>query len=257
MIEDCAHVLTGTVHGRPLGSFGDIAVFSWRKFLPLYDGGQLVVNNQRLQPALPFVSPSLLLRLRVWKNVVDRVVADSPCWRGDVVRGFLTSLSRAGRRLFDRGRTRAPALTINNYGLDFDPASLNLPMSGPSRLILGNTDTIAIARVRQKNYRTLQQAISSLRGLIPFFPDLPEGVCPWVFPVVAPGRLDFHVELRARGIPAATWSDVVHRDLPLEHFPDAAFLYENLIFLPVHQSLTATELDLMVRIIAEALSCHS
>ena len=45
LIEDCAHVLTGEIGGRPMGTFGDAAIFSWRKFLPVYDGGELVMNR--------------------------------------------------------------------------------------------------------------------------------------------------------------------------------------------------------------------
>jgi len=41
LIEDCAHVLRGEDGGQPLGTFGEASVFSWRKFLPLYDGGEL------------------------------------------------------------------------------------------------------------------------------------------------------------------------------------------------------------------------
>ncbi len=41
LIEDCAHVLQGSFKGQRLGTFGDASVFSWRKFLPIYDGGDL------------------------------------------------------------------------------------------------------------------------------------------------------------------------------------------------------------------------
>src|SRR5262245_37533040 len=40
LIEDCAHVLRGDVDGREMGAFGDAAVFSWRKLLPLFDGAE-------------------------------------------------------------------------------------------------------------------------------------------------------------------------------------------------------------------------
>ena len=44
-IEDCAHILLGGIDGNPIGSFGDVSIFSWRKFFPLYDGGLLVQNH--------------------------------------------------------------------------------------------------------------------------------------------------------------------------------------------------------------------
>ena len=47
IIEDCAHALTGTLGGKLLGSLGDFSIFSYRKFLPIADGGALVINNSQ------------------------------------------------------------------------------------------------------------------------------------------------------------------------------------------------------------------
>src|SRR5438128_3498285 len=51
LIEDCAHALFARYQNRPVGSLGDIAIFSLRKTLPLPGGGALVVNNRSLAPA--------------------------------------------------------------------------------------------------------------------------------------------------------------------------------------------------------------
>ena len=71
------------------------------------------------------------------------------------------------------------------------------------------------------------------------------------------GRAAFHLRLRARGIPATTWGDVIHKDLAVDEFPEAKFLYENLIFLPVHQSLTGEELQTMIRVLREEMRATS
>lgn len=42
LIEDCAHSLDSSIDGRPLGSFGDFAIFSLPKVLPVAAGGILV-----------------------------------------------------------------------------------------------------------------------------------------------------------------------------------------------------------------------
>src|SRR5664280_2815637 len=46
LIEDCAHVLSGEVQGVRLGQMGDVAVFSFRKFLPVPDGAGLQFNRR-------------------------------------------------------------------------------------------------------------------------------------------------------------------------------------------------------------------
>ncbi len=48
LIEDCAQCLGGTVAGKPVGSFGDIAIFSFQynKLITSGEGGALVTDNQ-------------------------------------------------------------------------------------------------------------------------------------------------------------------------------------------------------------------
>ena len=50
LIEDCAHALFSRLGDRSLGTFGDLAIFSPWKSLPLPDGGLLRVNDVRLSP---------------------------------------------------------------------------------------------------------------------------------------------------------------------------------------------------------------
>src|SRR5215212_747563 len=53
LIEDCAHALFSRDGDRLLGSFGDLAIFSPWKSLPLPDGGLLRVNRPDLRPSVP------------------------------------------------------------------------------------------------------------------------------------------------------------------------------------------------------------
>jgi perosamine synthetase len=248
LIEDCAHVLSGQSEGHALGSVGDVSVFSWRKFLPLYDGGVLAINNPAQAASLRLRDPSPLLRLRIWKNLLDRLVDDSPFGESAAFRGILRSVSKVGRRIVSRSQQPA-ALAVNNYSLDLEPESLSLGMSGPSRRILRQAKFGDIIEARRRNYRMLEDRLTGVPSVAPLFPALPEGVCPWVFPLVASGRAGFHLELRARGIPAVTWGEVVHRDLPLREFPGARFLYDHAVFLPVHQDLSESDLEITVEAI--------
>ena len=257
LIEDCAHLLAGHGAGGVLGEFGDISIFSWRKLLPVYDGGQLVVNNPAFRAAFSLARPSMVFRLRVWKNLIDKLIDGAPGGGLSGVARLTRWLSAAARSVLGRSTRAAESLTINNYGLHFDRSSLNTPMSGPSRRILRTVDVAAVTNLRRANYRRLLAATADIPDLTPLHPDLPEGVCPWVFPVTARGRVGFHRRLRARGIPAATWGEVIHGDLPLHDFADAGFLYENLIFLPIHQSLGPDDLQTMIAILREEMRATS
>jgi dTDP-4-amino-4,6-dideoxygalactose transaminase len=46
---------------------------------------------------------------------------------------------------------------------------------------------------------------------------------------------------------------VIHRSLPLNRFPDSRFLYDNIVFLPIHQSLQEYEIETMLRVLGEVL----
>lgn len=48
VIEDCAHALGSTYHGRPVGTFGDVAFFSFQTLKPLntYGGGIGIARDQ-------------------------------------------------------------------------------------------------------------------------------------------------------------------------------------------------------------------
>lgn len=253
LVEDCAHVLTGRAGGRALGGFGDVSVFSWRKFLPVHDGGHLVINRPKPGPRVPALTTPALLRLRVWKGAVDRLVSDSPSASVRAATGLLRVLSTAGRRLARHAVRDAAALDIDNQGPDFDLESLTVPMSAVSQRVLLGADVAGITAARRANYATLLRACERLPGLDAVFPELAEGVCPWVFPVIARARTDFHLELRARGIPAVTWGGVIHPSLPLERFPEAAYLYDNLVFLPIHQDLGPADMTTMIGTMSAAL----
>jgi hypothetical protein len=127
-------------------------------------------------------------------------------------------------------------------------------MSAPSRRILRNIDIGAVVRACREGYRRLASALGALPDVVALQAERPDGICPWVFPMVVNGRRDFHRTLRARGVPATSWGGVIHRDLRLVELPDAACLYDDLIFLPVHQSLKPEETETLAALVADAVA---
>ncbi len=251
LIEDCAHVLVGSGDdGTPMGGTGDISIFSWRKFLPLYDGGQLVINNAHLEGEIRLEREGKVFRLKVAKNILDKLIEDSESRTVQKLARVSRWPSRVARRL-TCATGRAPvAFKINSYDLDFDLALANLGMSSLSKYILRHLDIEDVAEKRRANYSRLLDEIPWNESIAPLQPRLPPQVCPWVFPLLAVNRADFHLVLRERGVPAFTWSGVIHQDLPLERFPNAKFFYDHLVFLPVHQSISAKQIELMIEVLS-------
>jgi perosamine synthetase len=250
LIEDCAHVLPGsTAKGVALGESGDIAIFSWRKFFPLYDGGELAINNPGLTLRLNLEKGSLSFRLKVAKNTLDRLFEDSR---------WLSYLWKASSSVIKRlNVVRAVAVSVqrlNTHDAEFDRDNVGLAMSAISERIVARTPIQETIAKRRRNYEVLAFALRQMRGVTPLFPDLPEGVCPWVFPIFAPGTRDFARLLRQKGIPAAAWGGVIHSSLPLHLFPTARLLYDHLVFLPIHQGLEERDLNTMLQVLTESLN---
>jgi len=258
LIEDCAHVLNGrTAEGIPLGVSGDISIFSWRKFLPLYDGGQLVINNAALRLEDHWDSGGALFALKIAKNLFDKLLEDSKT----TFLNRLGELSHAStailRRIVSANGYDSGLNHVNSYDLEFNPDFVNLKMSRLSHYILRQIDIEEVARVRRANYLMFLRGVEQLTGAKPLYPSLPQDVVPWVFPLLVQRSKDIHLKLRQRGIPATNWSGVIHPALSVNDFPESRFLYDNLIFLPVHQSLERRDLETMQSVLSEVLAEHT
>ena len=254
LIEDCAHVLNGsTEEGIALGESGDISVFSWRKFLPLYDGGQLVINNSKLTLNVPWEKGGLLLSLKIAKNTFERLFEGSAVGKRHMLSSPWKLFSTLARHLSSLNSGGRRALNVNSYEIEFDLNCVNLGMSGISKRILKRVNITKVIERRRRNYEHLRDAVQSMKGVTVPYPTVPQNICPWVFPLLVHGVNDLQLILRYRGIPASTWAGVIHPSLILEQFPSARFLYNNLLFLPIHQSMEEKDLQTMISILGEVL----
>jgi perosamine synthetase len=252
LIEDCAHVLTGQYGGKALGTFGDIAVFSWRKFLPVYDGAELVLNRPaRIERADS--RGSALFTLKGAVNLIEASISHS---QGIAARAA-QRLFHAGEAAFRRRATSvqtAAARLPESASLSFDVSTADWEMSRLSKWILGHSNVNKIVAARRRNYEQLSSELSGVRGVRPLMPVLPAAVCPWIFPVIFENLPHAHFLLRRRGIPAVAWDGVRHRRIPPQMFEDADFLYDNLVFLPIHQCLRPHQITEVAAAVKDLLS---
>ena len=253
LIEDCAHVLTGrTPDGTLLGESGDISIFSWRKFFPIPDGGQLIINNANATCKINFEKGDFLFRLKMAKNTFDALLESSKI--GQCVAAVLDLSSNVIRKWMLLNRDGVKTLNVNSYDPEFELAAVNLQMTALSKRILRRSDISAVMKRRRDNYVRLTDAVRTMAGVTPLFPFLPKEICPWVFPLVVHEIEDLQMILRGKGIPVTSWGGVIHQALPLDKFPNARFLYKNLLFLPIHQDLDSEDLRTMVGILRETLN---
>ncbi|HKP97235.1 MAG TPA: DegT/DnrJ/EryC1/StrS family aminotransferase [Fibrobacteria bacterium] len=258
LIEDATHGLFGEVEGRPYGCFGDVAVFSFRKTLPVQDGGALVVRAARAAFPRPrrFFPAPYQLRMLKWTLDASRAGPFRPQPVSPAARASEPPPPGADRARTRGSGARSPA-GIRGPDSQEDPAfvpeCLLFPMSLASRLILGSASAGAVVAARRRNYAFLSRRLAGVAGLEPCFRDLPEGVCPMGFPCLAgDGGPRWDYRLRGHGVPAFSFGEELHATLDLSGFPDARELSERLVILPVHQGLSEADLERMAALVIGA-----
>ncbi|MGA7235519.1 MAG: hypothetical protein WBY44_07560 [Bryobacteraceae bacterium] len=151
-------------------------------------------------------------------------------------------------------RPEKPLYVFPN-GTSFLPWMADFPMSRLSKYLLPHFPILDIAAKRRANYVYLLEMAGRIEGVQPLFEQLAPDVVPWVLPVLIGERPDAHKRLRALGIPAVTWGGVRDARILASEFPDADFLYDRLVFLPIHQSLERADLDRIADAVAKV--CHT
>ncbi|MGB2643177.1 MAG: DegT/DnrJ/EryC1/StrS family aminotransferase [Candidatus Acidiferrum sp.] len=250
LFEDCAHVLRTEFRGKRLGTFGDASVFSYRKFLPMFDGAELLLSKAEKGA---WKLESSRFGRQASRFIGSLAVNNSSSLFAKVIRrGVETTKGNGGTNSAESAATAPVQQAVDNNSTTFDPTLLNQPMSGPSRWVLRHSDVEAVIERRRANFVFLQEKFRNATGITPLFEELPIGVCPWVYPMFIDGIPNAHLLLREAGVPAVTWGGVRIENIRMVDFPGADFLYDNLIFLPVHQNLTDGHLGLIADAVKKA-----
>jgi dTDP-4-amino-4,6-dideoxygalactose transaminase len=251
LIEDCAHAFFGRSAGRALGSGGDYAIASARKFFPIRDGGLLISSRRGLAEAALGLSRGD----SAWRAGLDIVEEASAFGRLAPIGHALKAgfwLKRSLRALLARRRGADPAgppppgAAAPAY---FDPATTRRRMSGPSRWVLDHASRRRVVRRRRENYARLFEALATLPRSRPLFPELPEDVVPYMFPlwIADPDRV--FPRLKLEGVPIWRWEHIEASDCGVSREYS-----RHLLQLPCHQELTGRELEWMAGRVRAALA---
>jgi dTDP-4-amino-4,6-dideoxygalactose transaminase len=235
VIEDAAHGLfSRDAAGRALGARGDAAVFCPRKSLGTPDGGALLLCDEGRRMDAVAGRPD--------GRAMARSVASLVAGRAAMARPRLVR-ARAAEAIGRASRTDAAAregtlteTVIGEWGLE--PADLDAAARSPSRLTAAavtRVDGDAIRARRRANYEALRDELAELT-LEPFR-ELPEGICPLYFPVLAADRGAAIAELLDHGVRALEVWPVPHPILDRERFAELEPARQGLLALPVHQAM--------------------
>lgn len=262
IVEDCAHAVFGMADGRPIGSWGDYAAVSLMKFFPVYDGGCLVsvvdpLDDVRLQ------SPSSRFEAKALLNSIER---------GLHYQRFpgMQTAARTALRVKDamwRGFKRAkggrgaspyayqdPAASEGVNGLD--PTWLDRRISFASQQLVERLPVDRIIERRRINYLRLDAALRDLPDAKPLFDRLPDGVVPYVFPLLVARPERVFRRLKVDGVPLFRWERLWNDEAALID-PLAARYATEIFQLPCHQELTDDDLGWIIERVRAAFAAAS
>ena len=91
--------------------------------------------------------------------------------------------------------------------------------------------------------------IRDAKSLSILYPELAEGVCPMNLPILVENRDRLQLEMYKRGVDAGAFWKGYHAAFPLNDFPEAQYLKDHVLVLPIHQDLDERQ----VRYVADTL----
>lgn len=241
LIEDCALALLSSIGERPLGTFGDAAIFCLYKTLPVPNGGALVVRDDQgrtirkdaapLRAALSSMAASLKAYYEDRGNRLTRWALDRSVRFGRrAVATVENDRVEVGSQHFDMGHAR---LGMNRFG----------------RMLLAGQPFRSIVETRRRNFLRLAARLGHLGA--PVFDDLGEGVCPLFFPIVVREKGDLLEALEERGVQAVNFWSVSLPLLPVGTYPEVDFMRTSTVELPCHQDLSPDDVDRIADIVLE------
>jgi len=223
LVEDAAQAWLASVQDQPVGSFGDLAIFSFYKAVGVPEGGALVTR--------PPVTVRLDGQPAGTLGFVRKLASRHEAW--------LTSRSALLTSLRSRSaRPWRPSATSIRLG-DVDAAVPRIIPYILPRLLQPDP-----AEQRRGNYRVLLDALGD--QVLPSLASLPEGASPYFFPIQTSNKAELLARLDEHGIDAVNFWAVPHPSLPRVGFPSAKELRRSIVGVPVHQELRPHDLERII-----------
>jgi perosamine synthetase len=260
LLEDCAHCFLGEHKGQPVGSYGDYAIASSMKFFPMYEGGLLVSNRHPLAH-VKLESGGKGFEVKAALNALEesfsygrlglvKLLLRLPMAAKDLVWSTIKKRQPAGVQSLVPGSSEG--------GFGFDPAWLSKRSSSFSRLMLRLVSRPRMGALRRQNYLKLASALEGLPGCRPLFASLPDGVYPWVFPLILTKQpLPIFNLLKSQGVPIIRFGEYLWPGVDASVCANTIELSRRVMSFACHQELRDEDLDWMISKIKEALQLHA
>lgn len=240
LIEDCSHAFFGTTdNGEKLGTSGDYAVTSIRKFFCSPNGGILIgkpPHTPHITPLKPDIKEQIIAVLQALLNsaefgklgIIGRIILGLDAWR--------TKLKKPPKK---------QVLTNKSQHLMqwqwIDPKLMNTTGLTASKFLMQHSNFQQIAKIRRQNYIKLIEGIANLPNIQPLYSELPANVVPYMVPLLLESSESEFDSLKQAGIPIWRWEELAKSDC----FISQTYRLK-LLHIPCHQDLTQPDIDWII-----------
>jgi dTDP-4-amino-4,6-dideoxygalactose transaminase len=118
--------------------------------------------------------------------------------------------------------------------------------------LINHQSVCAIISKRQANYRRWLQAVEGLPNCHALYPELPEHVVPYMFPLYIDHPMPHFHWLKQLAVPVWRWDEMAVSDCPV-----AQAYRLHLLHLPCHHSLNDDEMNWLVAALTKVLRASS
>lgn len=234
LFEDAAQSFLAEIDHQPVGSFGHAGVFCLYKTYGIPDGGAVITT-------VPPEFSKQAIQSGMW-----RVFKRHFNWVAE--RNALTG----GLHLYFKPMVKSLKKKNHNPHREFEMGDPFTPPSAMTMRLLPKLVDRSTAERRRENYRYL---LSRLGHLVPHaFSSLPEGACPFAFPIESDDADAVLQRMRRYGVEGLLFWRNAHPSLPVDEFPVSRALRARVFAVPVHQELTQSELE---QIADAVLACYT
>jgi perosamine synthetase len=226
VIEDCAHCAGGIYKGKKLGTWGDIACFSFeeKKCMTTGDGG--MISSDRVDLVEP-------LRAYRWLGI------DKDTWKRSA------------------GYTSPEVVDARHWYYEVDVLGYKYNMNDLMAAI-GLAQLKKLDRMNARRRAIIQRYLDGIKGcrqIQPLFPYKLEDSAYWIFGVRCEKRDDLILHLKKRGIATS----VHYMPIPMHPLfrkyraetPVANRVWQTMLTLPLFPDLTDAEVDYVVEALRE------
>jgi len=241
LIEDCAHALYSKFSdGEWLGTKGDFSIFSMRKTIFLPNGGAVRVNRNDAQ--IP-EKGNKYFEFSFLKNILRSILEYEKNKDGNI-----SVIANKILKIHEKVKKNdSNNIEINNndnrWYYDVPIFDYKNDISAISLFLSGKENYKKIIDVRRRNYlRLIEKLRNKLNDNI-IFPKLDEGVCPLCFPLLVKQRDAIVLKMIESGVEPFVFGRQLHPRVKENIFPEAKYLSDNILGLPVHQQLSAKDIE--------------